>query len=99
MAVPAHDKRAFESAGQFGLPIRQVVKVEGEPLPSVSEVGVLAGSGAFDGLPCREGGRKIVEWLAARGAATPRGEYPPPDRCISRPRHLGAPIPVIYLEV
>src|SRR3989442_2452876 len=51
MAVPAHDKRDFEFAGQFGLPIRQVVKVEGEPLPSVSEVGELAGSGAFRGLP------------------------------------------------
>ena len=98
MAVPAHDKRDFEFAGQFGLPIRQVVKVEGEPLPSVSEVGVLAGSGAFDGLPCREGGRKIVEWLAARGAATPRVQYRLHDWCISRQRYWGAPIPIIYCE-
>src|SRR5947209_5829165 len=96
MAVPAHDARDFEFAGQFGLPIRQVVKVEGEPLPSVSEVGVLAGSGAFDGLPCREGGRKIVEWLAARGAATPRVQYRLHDGCVSRQRYWGAPSPISY---
>ncbi len=66
MAVPAHDRRDFEFATQFRLPIRQVVRVEGEPLPSVSEEGVLVNSGAFDGLPCRAGAKKIVEWLAAR---------------------------------
>ena len=98
MAVPAHDKRDFEFAGQFGLPIRQVVKVEGEPLPSVFEAGVLVGSGAFDGLSCREGGRKIVEWLAARGAATPRVQYRLHDWCISRQRYWGPPIPIIYCE-
>src|SRR6185312_15796065 len=75
MAVPAHDKRDFEFATQFQLPIRQVVKVEGEPLPSISDEGVLMNSGAFDGLSCREGGRQIVAWLAGRGMATPRVQY------------------------
>ncbi len=98
MAVPAHDKRDFEFAGQFGLPIRQVVTVVGEPLPTVSEAGVLTGSGAFDGLSCREGGRKIVEWLAGRGAATPRVQYRLHDWCISRQRYWGPPIPIIYCE-
>jgi len=98
MAVPAHDRRDFEFATQFALPIRQVVKVEGEALPNVSEEGVLMNSGAFDGLSCREGGRKIVEWLAARGMATARVQYRLHDWCISRQRYWGPPIPIIYCE-
>jgi leucyl-tRNA synthetase len=98
MAVPAHDKRDYEFATQFDLPIRQVVKVEGEPLPSVSEEGTLMSSGAFDGLLCREGGRKIVEWLASRGTATTRVQYRLHDWCISRQRYWGPPIPIIYCD-
>jgi leucyl-tRNA synthetase len=98
MAVPAHDKRDFEFATEFRLPIRQVVRVDGEPLPSVSEDGVLMDSGQFDGLPCAEGGRKIVEWLAGRGLATPRVQYRIHDWCISRQRYWGPPIPIIHCE-
>src|SRR3989475_1993537 len=98
MAVPAHDKRDFEFATQFKLPIRQVVAVEGETLPIVSENGVLMNSGAFDGAPCIEGARKIVEWLSGRGLATPRVQYRLHDWCISRQRYWGPPIPIIYCE-
>jgi len=98
MAVPAHDKRDFEFATQFKLPIRQVVAVEGETLPTVSENGVLMNSGPFDGMPCVEGARKIVAWLAERGLATPRVQYRLHDWCISRQRYWGPPIPVIYCE-
>src|SRR5204863_144693 len=44
MAVPAHDKRDFEFATAFKLPIRTVVRAEAAgagPLPIVSEDGVL----------------------------------------------------------
>src|SRR6266576_3400618 len=98
MAVPAHDKRDFEFATQFKLPIRQVVAVEGETLPTVSENGVLMNSGPFDGMPCGEGARKIVAWLAERGLATPRVQYRLHDWCISRQRYWGPPIPIIYCE-
>src|SRR6266496_3038261 len=98
MAVPAHDKRDFEFATQFKLPIRQVVAVEGETLPSVSEHGVLMNSGAFDGASCVEGARKIVAWLAGRGLATARVQYRLHDWCISRQRYWGPPIPIIYCE-
>ncbi len=98
MAVPAHDRRDFEFATAFGLPIRQVVRVEGEPLPSVSEEGVLLNSGAFDGVPCREAQRQIVAWLAERGLAGTRVQYRLHDWCISRQRYWGPPIPIIYCD-
>ena len=98
MAVPAHDKRDFEFASQFQLPIRQVVREDGATLPLVTEEGTLVNSGPFDGLGCREGFAKIVEWLAGRGLATPRVQFRLHDWCISRQRYWGPPIPIIYCD-
>jgi leucyl-tRNA synthetase len=98
MAVPAHDGRDFDFATQFRLPILPVVHVEGAELPSVSEDGVLVHSGGFNGLSCREGGRRIVDWLAGQGLATAKVQYRLHDWCISRQRYWGPPIPIIYCD-
>jgi leucyl-tRNA synthetase len=101
MGVPAHDERDFEFARKFGLEIRRVVvpvaKESGE-LPFTGWDGVLANSGPFDGMPCREAARAITRWLKERGLGSFKVHYRLHDWCISRQRYWGPPIPIIYCD-
>jgi leucyl-tRNA synthetase len=104
MAVPAHDQRDFDFATAFGLPIRQVVRPsEGGVDESVayvehSEGEILANSGEFDGLPAVEGGRRIVEKLAAEQRGRFAVNYRLRDWGFSRQRYWGCPIPIVYCD-
>ena len=104
MAVPAHDERDFAFAQTFGLPVRVVVKpADGEvdenaPFVEHTENEVLVNSAEFTGLPAREGGRRIVEKLAAEGKGRFAVNYRLRDWGWSRQRYWGCPIPVVYCE-
>ncbi len=99
MAVPAHDRRDHEFATQFGLPIREVVRVPGETLPTESLEGTLVNSGQFDGLAGAAAQDRIVQWLEGQGGAKATVRYRLHDWCISRQRYWGPPIPIIYCDV
>ena len=103
MGVPAHDQRDFEFARQFGLPIVEVIREEGEPAtdPATWETaktakGAMVNSGAFDGTPGPEAIRRVIEWAEAHGVGKGAVNYRMRDWLISRQRYWGAPIPIVY---
>jgi len=104
MAVPAHDRRDFDFARAFDLPIRQVVKPVGddpaddEPYVAHSDNEVLMNSGELDGLPAPEGGRRIVERLEADGRGRFTVNFRIRDWGFSRQRYWGCPIPIVHCE-
>jgi leucyl-tRNA synthetase len=106
MAVPAHDERDYAFARTFGLPIRRVVAAPGTADDAALDGAYAAhaagermvNSRRFTGLPVDDGGRAIVEALAAEGRAEPSVTYRLRDWLISRQRYWGTPIPVIYCD-
>ena len=102
MAVPAHDQRDYEFAQKFNLPIKWVIRPEGEELGDRGEAwvdsGIMFNSGEFNGLSSEEGGKRIVETLQKKGLAKPKVNFRLRDWLISRQRYWGAPIPIVYCE-
>jgi leucyl-tRNA synthetase len=97
MAVPGHDERDFEFATHCGLPIRKVVDVAGQKLPSTGE-GVSVDSGFITGLPTQQAMQRITDWLELERHGSRRVTYKLRDWLFSRQRYWGEPFPVIHLE-
>ena len=106
MGVPAHDERDFAFAHKYGLPIRQVVAVEGETFSdtvwadwySDKQRGVCVNSGALDGLSLKVAVDKVAELLSAKGLGEKKTTFRLRDWGVSRQRYWGTPIPIVHCD-
>ncbi|WP_310387378.1 leucine--tRNA ligase, partial [Roseateles sp.] len=104
MGVPAHDERDFEFAQKYGLPIKQVVGVEGESYDLTKwadwygdkQRAVCINSGELDGLPHKAAVAKVAELVGAKGLGELKTTWRLRDWGISRQRYWGTPIPIIH---
>ena len=104
MGVPAHDKRDFEFAKKYNLPIRIVVQPEGQELKSedlteaFAAEGILENSGEFSGMPNDKALSAMIDYAEKQGFGKRKVNFRLRDWLISRQRYWGAPIPVVYCD-
>ena len=98
MAVPAHDKRDFEFAQTFHLPIRPVIRPVNGKLEAgcFTEEGVNFDSGFLDGLATPAAQIAMVDWLKKNGHGRPQIRYKLRDWLFSRQRYWGEPFPILW---
>ena len=98
MGVPAHDKRDFQFATEYELPIKIVIVDDDEfPLTEAyTEPGIMINSESFNGMDSIKGKAAIIQAAVNSGCGKARVQYRLRDWLISRQRYWGAPIPVIH---
>ncbi|WP_416760261.1 leucine--tRNA ligase [Roseateles sp. So40a] len=106
MGVPAHDERDFAFAKKYGIPIKQVVAVDGEAYSTDAwaewygdkQRGVCVNSGALDGLTHKQAVDKVAELVGTKGLGEKKTTWRLRDWGVSRQRYWGTPIPIIHCD-
>jgi len=106
MSVPAHDRRDFDFARKYDLPIRDVLARDGETFDASGwqawydgkdgAIRVVNSGHGLDGLAPREAFEHVAAMLAEKGTAERRTQYRLRDWGVSRQRYWGCPIPIIH---
>jgi len=105
VGVPGHDKRDFEFATKFDLPvIRVVVGKDGDKsaIKDINQVqedeGAIMNSDFLDGIEVHDATKKIMDHLEEKEWGKREISYHLRDWLISRQRYWGPPIPMINCE-
>jgi len=104
MGVPAHDERDFVFAKKYGLPIKQVIAVEGNDFSTdawqdwYTDYGVCVNSGAYDGMPYAQAVDAIAADLQSANTGEKQVQWRLRDWGISRQRYWGTPVPIIHCD-
>ncbi len=104
MSVPAHDKRDFEFAQKYNIPIRRVIvkdrenEYPAEVTEIFSEKGYLINSGEYSGMSSDEAVKKMGEFLKKKNIGELKTQFRLRDWGISRQRYWGTPIPFVHCE-
>ena len=106
MGVPGHDERDFAFALKYGLPIVQVVHVDGKEYDykhwndwyADKENGVTINSDIFSGFRYREAVNAVAHHLQVKGLGEKKTTWRLRDWGVSRQRYWGTPIPIIHCD-
>jgi leucyl-tRNA synthetase len=104
MAVPAHDKRDYEFAKKYGIPIKIVIDPvdfelnDGNLTEAYTGEGTLINSGRFNGIENEKAKEEITNFLKEQGSGKKSVQFRLKDWGISRQRYWGTPIPVVHCE-
>ncbi len=96
MMVPAHDRRDWDFAKNYGIAIKEVVSGGDTSKEPYVEYGRIINSGEFDGLNSQEAIEKITQWLADNNLGGKTINYKLRDWIFSRQHYWGEPIPIIH---
>src|SRR5690606_17942400 len=104
MGVPAHDERDFAFARRYGLPIKQVILVDGEEFDfqrwqdwyGDKERAVTVNSDNFSGLSHKDAVAAVAHALQQKGLGELKTTWRLRDWGVSRQRYWGTPIPIIH---
>ena len=103
VGVPGHDKRDFEFAKKFDIPVKRVVvgvDNDKSPINRIEQVqeeeGVMVESEFLNGMEIHKAVEKMMDYMEEKGWGKRVTTYRLRDWCISRQRYWGAPIPMVY---
>jgi len=105
VGVPAHDRRDFEFANKYGIPVIRVIEgVDGdrEEIDSIEKVyegeGVVYDSGFITGMHSKDARDKMGEYIKEKGIGEVAVRYNLRDWIFSRQHYWGEPIPIVHCD-
>ncbi len=105
VGVPGHDKRDFEFAQVFKIPVVRVVQkdaADNHPITQIEQVqeeeGTMVNSEFLNGLKIHDATEKIMNYMESQGYGKRVTNYKLRDWVFSRQRYWGEPIPLIHCE-